>query len=52
MCGICVCVHSNGDGHIIVSGRQLKGLDLYTLSDTRIIGQRMLCAMYICVCVL
>lgn len=53
MCGICVClcVHSNGDGHIIVSGRQLKSLDLCraTLSDITIIRQKMLTAMYICV---
>lgn len=51
MC-VCVCVHSNGDGLIIVSGRRLKGLDLYTamFTDIRIIGQKMLYAMYICVC--
>ncbi len=48
---IYVCVHSNGDGHIIVSGRRLKGLDLYRVmfTDIRIIEQKMLYAMYICV---
>lgn len=47
MC-VCVCVC-----HIILSGRQLKGFDLYqaTFTDIRIIGQKMLYGMYICVCV-
>ena len=51
MCGICVGVHSNGDGHIIVSGRWLKSLDFSrtTLRDIIIIEQKMLYAMYICV---
>ena len=49
----CVCVHSNGDGHVIVSERWLKGLDLSwaTFTGIRIIEGTMQC-LYVCVCVL
>lgn len=54
---MCVCLSVDGwclhgDGHVIVSERRLKGLDLFwaTFMDIRIIEQNILYGMYICVC--